>query len=333
MVSKKQILVTGCYRSGTEYFSLTLGNHPRIVSTMYVLNFMRTAFGQYDPLSEERNICFLVGDLTARARTRWNVKLPLHKILDRIFSSSERSYGTIYDAIMSETFFDDRSGADMWSEKTQLVWRSIPDFLKEMNNGFVVHVVRDPRGVLASFKNFTYAPSPAYLGAILNSLDSLKKALEYQANYCASQYMIVRAEDLADNPAGVFSRVFEQLDCSLEASQIEKVIEEQVGAVPFAGNSSFGAPLNQRGGRDAKWRDELEPWEISLCEAVCGEVMDAFGYTQLHGQRDASLVKVLSELHGDSTLSERFLRWASSGEGMEEFPSDPLVPENWSENQ
>ena len=35
-----QILVTGVYRSGTEYFANLLGEHPHISVSMYTINYI-----------------------------------------------------------------------------------------------------------------------------------------------------------------------------------------------------------------------------------------------------------------------------------------------------
>ena len=77
-----------------------------------------------------------------------------------------------------------------WADKTQLVWTRVPDFLDMFPNGKVIHIVRDPRNVMASFKKSTYAPEPAYISAAFNCYDSMKKGLFYRDNYDEKIYQI-----------------------------------------------------------------------------------------------------------------------------------------------
>ena len=45
--SNMQILVTGVYRSGTEYFANLLGEHPHISVSMYTINSLRFMYNKY----------------------------------------------------------------------------------------------------------------------------------------------------------------------------------------------------------------------------------------------------------------------------------------------
>ena len=52
----KQVLITGCYRSGTEYFSLLLSNNKEIAVTMYTTSFMRYSFNKYNNIALKKII-------------------------------------------------------------------------------------------------------------------------------------------------------------------------------------------------------------------------------------------------------------------------------------
>src|SRR4030042_7148532 len=122
--SKQQILITGCYRSGTEYITLLLNNHPELAATMYTLNFMRFCYDRYNPITEKVNYSKLVFDSAQRARERWGKKINVHHILDYCDSINTISYSLLYDLMMSDLFLSD--SIHQWAEKTQLVWTKIP---------------------------------------------------------------------------------------------------------------------------------------------------------------------------------------------------------------
>ena len=63
-----------------------------------------------------------------------------------------------------------------------LCWTKIPDFLSMFPDGKVIHVIRDTRDVLSSFKRVTYEPGLKYLDAVFcyghNVMIRMKPVLE-----------------------------------------------------------------------------------------------------------------------------------------------------------
>ena len=52
--SRSQTLITGTYRSGSEYLTLLLDSHPELSATMYRVNLIRFMFRRYDPISDKK---------------------------------------------------------------------------------------------------------------------------------------------------------------------------------------------------------------------------------------------------------------------------------------
>ena len=105
--SYQQILVTGCYRTGTEYISLLLNNHPELSSTMYTVSFMRFCYDQYNPINEESNYLRLLSDSKVRIKERWNRTLNTDEIIDYCKSVDNVDYALLYDLMMSDLFLSD----------------------------------------------------------------------------------------------------------------------------------------------------------------------------------------------------------------------------------
>ena len=97
--SKKQILITGVYRSGTEFFSNLLNLHPEICSTMYRINALRFIFFKYG--KKKIDYKKLISDLSKRLKNKHNYLLDEKKYLKIIYG---KSYGDIYDLIMSNLY-------------------------------------------------------------------------------------------------------------------------------------------------------------------------------------------------------------------------------------
>jgi hypothetical protein len=234
---------------------------------------------------------------------------------------------------MSDLFLDDE--VRIWAEKTQLVWTKIPDFLKMFPRGKVIHVIRDPRSVLASFKKYTYAPKPAYLGAIFNCYDSMKMGLKYRSEFASNRYFLVKYEDILTIPEATVGGLFDFLELSKDHNLLSQNGWLDAHGNPWYHNSAFLSPGEQDSEFDRpaaihRWKDNLSDEEISLCEAINGQLLEAYGYES--SKISENWPKILKPLFSNEKLSVYFHRWVATGRGVEEFPNDPLKPENWEEN-
>lgn len=328
-----QVLITGCYRTGTEYVSLLLGNHPDLAVTMYTTGFMRFCYNRYNPVEEEINYSRLLFDADQRIRTRWNKNLNVHSVLDYCGKAEKVTYDLLYDLMMSDLFLTDQ--VKNWAEKTQLVWTKIPAFLEMFPRGKAINVVRDPRSVLASFKKFTYAPKPAYLGAIFNCYDSMHSGLDYKDNFDSNRFYLLKFEDLLTSPEKALFELFTFLELSTEHDLFSQKEWKDARNKPWHHNSAFlspDAPSNTFDKSTAinRWVDNLSNWEIALCEAINGELFESFGYKLSGISKDWT--KFLKPMLSDEKLTRYLTRWILERKGVEGFPTDPLLTENWEEN-
>jgi len=323
-------LITGCYRTGSEYVTQLLSNHPNLRSTMYTVNFMRFCYGRYDPLENIQNVKSLLDEVRGRLRTRWKRGFDSKVILHQC-AGKRISYGLLYDLIMRELYCKDVN--TQWAEKTQLVWTKIPDFLEMFPNGKAIHVIRDPRSVLASFKRYTYAPEPAYTGAIFNCLGSMQAALQYDEAF-PDKHIIVRYEDLARKPEPGVKELFGRMGYSADHDLLRS--DEWVHATgeKWDHNSAFDL------GRDGfnveesitRWKKHLNNAEITISEWICGPIMLKYGYELSNGSVGFSECEVLlKSMLKDNQIASFLERWATDGKGVEQFPTDPLSPSNWEE--
>ena len=330
--SEKQVLITGCYRTGTEYISLLLGNSPEISVSMYIVSFMRFCYGRYDPIEERSNYNKLIFDVGDRIRIRWNKKLSIYEILDYCDGCGEVNYAVLYDLIMCDLFLD--RSVHQWAEKAQLVWTKIPAFLDMFPEGKAVLVIRDPRSVLASFRNFTHAPASAYLGAAFNCLDSMSKGIKYKEKFGPGKLCIVKYEDIVFKPEKTLINLFEFLNLSADHDLLSEEGWVDERGKPWKHNSVFMKPGSRKMKFDKKsaayrWKKHLSREEIAFCEAINGDLMEKFGYEP--SGISVAWPDMIKPVLQDQTLALYLNKWLSTGEGVEAFPTDPLDPKNWSE--
>ncbi len=327
--SRSQTLITGVYRTGSEYVAQLAGCHPALAVSMYAVNALRFLYGRFDPIERPERYRAALRALAGRLRARYQRELPEAAILQRLDAAPKVSYGLLYDEIMCQLYL--RPPAEHWAEKNQLLWREIPQFLDSMPNGRAVLVLRDPRSVLVSFREYTYAPPPAYLGAVFNCFDAMRFASRGGALVAAGRLLVLRYEDAASDPQGVAERLWAFL--GLEGG---RDVRDQAGwrdayGKPWHANSSFHgnddpAPFDLRRSV-GRWQGEITPGELALTEWVCGDLMASYGY-----ERSASALTreaALAAADGDLAIGRYFEDWERSGEGIEAFPTDPLEPANW----
>jgi hypothetical protein len=144
-MTAEPIYVVGTKRSGTTLLQAALGAHPNIAGPPETHFVFRIA-----------ELADYYGDLADDARLRRAVHEALDTVLlapleldeEEIFerASGDRTYAGLFDALM--TTFAARSGKHRWSDKTPDqnaagAWSLFPD-------ARVVHIIRDPRDVVAS---------------------------------------------------------------------------------------------------------------------------------------------------------------------------------------
>lgn len=327
--SLSQTLITGVYRTGSEFIALLAGCHPALSVTMYSVNVLRFTYGRFDPISEPRQYRAALDELEQRLAARYQCALPRAEILAVLERSARVDYGLFYDAVMSALYV--RPPAEHWAEKNQLLWREIPRFIDMMPNGRAILVLRDPRSVLVSFRKYTYAPPPAYLGAVFNCFDAMQKALRFRSELSPERFLVVRYEDAATGPQAAAERIWRFLGLEGTYDVNDRRNWRDAYGRPWHANSSFhandDASVFDLSRSIRRWEGEISEHERALTEGVCGGLMRDFGY-DVGGSRDDW--QPASQLFaGDEQVTGYYRHWQRTGEGIEAFPTDPLNPENW----
>jgi len=328
MLSNSQTLVTGVYRTGSEYVAHLINCHPQVSATMYHVNVMRFAYGRYDPISARKNYLEAVQYLKDRMANRYNIGFNVETVVDYLESLDRVGYGDIYDTVMSVLYL--KPGQEHWAEKCQLVWREIPAFLEMMGNGRAVLILRDPRAVLASFKYFTNAPPPKYLGAVFNCLDAMGNAMKLSEE---ERVVVVKYEDVLIDPQKNISKIWRLMgvpdDYDLKLCDTRKWKNSQ--GKQWGSNSSFQV-VNDQSSFDVNkavggWKEKLSSNEIAFVEMICGEAMGRYGYEV--SRTDGDTANIERGLENDEGMYSVYKQYLETGKGIEAFPSDPFDATSW----
>ena len=328
-LSKKQILITGVYRSGTEYFSILLNEHPEISSTMYRINLFRFIFKKYG--KNKINYKNLIFDLAKRLKEKHDFKLDKKKYLKII---KNKNYGEIYDCLMSNIYLNKKKR--IWAEKNQLQWTKTELFLNLLPNAYVIHILRDPRNVLASFKYKTYSKYPACLTSIFNSLDAMKNIILNKKKF-KSRFIYIKYEDLIKNPQKSMNNIFKFLHVKKVKINSKKREYNYLGK-KWIVNSSFQNKIKNNSDFNVQsslnsYKHNLNKTELFLVELICGNLMKKFGY-RLSKNNNKISQRVLNKIiRSNKLLNYGYKKWKKNGSGFEMFPNNPLKKIFWDKVQ
>jgi len=317
---------------GSEYIAQELTDHPALSMTMYTVNALRFIGHQYDPLTNGKNLTAALTALKERVVGNFGHDFDLQKVFKIIREENAKTVYEIYDILMRLLYLNEGT-ASHWAEKNQLLWRQIPDFLTHMPNGKAILILRDPRNVLLSFRHFTNAPAPAYLGAIFNCLDAMQCAAHYQETLPQERFLLLRFEDFVANPQDYKRKCYTFLGLDLNNAPTQKPCPQWQDAHgnPWTHNTAFPSQDGQFDVQASfeRWKTGLSQDELALCETVCGEMMKKFSYTP-STNAPALNPRWIKEVCAQSPhVTNAHTQWKTTGSGIQAFPTDPLSPQNW----
>ena len=315
------ILLTGVYRSGTTILSCMLGAHPSINFTYGTVNYLRWFVKKGVPATDYKKIVFETKDRLLR---RFDKEINYDKIVQKIESSSKAiCHETIYSAIMADFFAYEKK---RWGEKTLLEWTSIPNFLEMYPSGKVLHIIRDPRDVVASFKGMTFENGSRYLDAIFACMHSMDTCTHYRQSLQAEHYYDVSYEKLVQNAASELEKICVFLNIPYHEDMLnENLYTDQLGKKFDRKSHTSHNDSNKPIGR---WREKLDVIELELIEGFLSNQMKEFGYNNFSGH-GKNVQAFLNLICSEQLLKDRLVNFLVTGGGCEEYPSDPTKEENW----
>jgi hypothetical protein len=318
---KDPILLTGVYRSGTTILSCMLDAHPELNFTYGSVNYLRWFVKkQISPDNYKK----IVSETKSRLYKRYGKVIDYEKIVKSIEGSQKCiSHALIYSSIMDEYF---GYSEKRWGEKTLMEWTNIPTFLKMYPEGKALHIIRDPRDVLASFKGMTFEPGKRYLDAIFACMHSMDYCLHYKKTLPKSKYYAVRYESLIMNPRLELRKISDFLGIQYS----EKMMDKSRYKDQFGDNISIEShtSYNDNSLPIGRWKNQLINSDIALIEGLLSNQLYEFDYCDSNN-KDKVIKEFMSIITSEELLKSRFINFLKTGEGCEEYPSDPTKEENW----
>lgn len=267
---KRLVFLVGAPRSGTTWLQLMLGRSKRIATvneTHLFAVYMRSLLEGNERFQGNPRAIGL-SPLFSEAEYREVIRKFTSAVLARILAS--------------------KPAADVILEKTPShvkCWRDILDLYPEAR---FLHLIRDPRAVVASLKAASKSWGESWVSSRLIdncAVWSASVTEGRQIGGATANYLEVRYEDLKQCGVQTLLSVFEWIGIESSSSECLKLLQDtsierlRSGNVKDAPWDIASEPQGfYRAGEAASWRKGLSEFETFIVEAQVNELMTALGY-------------------------------------------------------
>lgn len=261
------IFIVGAPRSGTTLLRNLLNRHPRIAvcretEFRHYVYRRRAAFGSLKNLANRQRV---VREYLKLERIR-RTALDLDQ-LSRCLLEEGDSYPALFASLLR--FYMRAHGKQRWGEKTPDHALFAEELLEWYPDAVVIHLLRDPRDVVASLLDMPSFPNS--IAGNANLWLTFNRAARRAHHHPG--YFLLRYKDLVSEPEREMHRLCEFLG--------EAYSEEMMMPKP---DPTADRPWFQRAERPVtteridSWRSRLREPQAALVEWFLGEEMERFGY-------------------------------------------------------
>lgn len=258
------IFLVGAPRSGTTWLQRLLASHPRIKTGQE-----SALFDYVGPL-----LHLWMQNMRAKGRV---YGLPCY-LTESEFLSIEKQHLTL----LLKAMLKDVKPGDFFLEKTPKHALWTPAILQLLPQAKILHIVRDPRDVVASLLAASRGWASAWAPRRANDAARMwarhvRAVREAAINIPSGQFLEVRYEDLSQEPVPILQKVFSflnvpwtiaEMTAAVEANAAEELRKEKGTPIPLHGearkkSSNIVREPEQfvRKARPGSWREDLTLFE------------------------------------------------------------------------
>lgn len=318
------VFLSSVYRSGSTFMAGVLNCHPNFVATSSSVKFLRFCLDRYDPIEEKYET--LVRETWKRINTRWDLSFDI----DRVISQAEEigiSYAALYDTILRHSIPGGLQQDINWVEKIAIMWSRIPDFLEMFPQGKVIHVLRDPRSITASYKKETYEPGYTYLDAAFNFLHAVDSVESYRDEFGEDRVLMVQTEHVSANPETELRRICDFLEVGFSERMLDPDRYGTIVGEDWQSNTSFGGRVAGFSPPTEHWREHMSKAETMFVEMITQPKFSRYGYVSAGHTPAREDWDEIYKFISDPFIATRFQTWLQHGKGSEGYRSDPIKTE------
>ncbi|HEX8067721.1 MAG TPA: sulfotransferase [Thermoleophilaceae bacterium] len=281
------IFVIGYQRSGTTLIQSLLGAHPNIAAPPETYFHFRVAdqADYFGDLADDANLARALHDaINPDFDLFADAGFDEARLLERA-KRGPRTYGGLLDAIMSD--FAERAGKRRWSEKSP--GQPIDAAFELCPDAQVVHIVRDPRDVVASSLSSPWTEAGAAELARewrAYTLRNVRRGFEVGP----SRFVQIRYEDMTRDPEAVLRLVCAFLSEDYDPGMVDDPSRRRATVPAVAGEWQARALGAIVPAREGGWRERLGRADRLRVNAVVGPMLATLGYESPRPREQAGAI-------------------------------------------
>lgn len=264
--------IVGRGRSGTTLLRAMFDSHPDMAVPPESHALVRLGRNRQ---KYERVEGFDVDVFVQDARRVWTRKwgLPGDELPEALASTALTTTPDAVRALFSA--YADRHGKHRYAEKTPVNVMHIAFLAELFPESRFIHIIRDGRDVTLSYLSVDFGVESIGEGAIYWRR-AVEQGREDGSRLGPARYREVKYEDLVQGPEATLRDLCDFAGLPFDPSMLRYF--ERVHAVKAQIHSTAHLRLSQPPEKAREWRDEMEPRDLALFEALAGPTLERFGY-------------------------------------------------------
>lgn len=291
------VFIVGCPRSGTTLLQRMLDAHPDVAiapETFFVRRFWQRR-ADYGDLARDETFARLLDDVTAMPAFA-EMDLDAEAFVQTAMQG-ERTCAAVFRQLLQQ--FARKRGVRVVGEKTPNHVLYLPTLYEFFPEARFIHVVRDARAVVNSWRSVPWASGRRWRDAeVWVEYVAAGRAAE---SWLGASLYAVRFERLVQAPESVLRRLCQMLELAFDPAML--AFHEQAPQVvnverePWKTNVTKPIDSSVAG----RWRQQLRPGEVAEVEAVAADEMRNWGYAPESAAWQRAVIR--------ATLPMRRLMW------------------------
>ncbi len=332
MLKINNLYCAGTMRTGGSLVSNLLSVHKDLIIITDIVHFFRYIYKKYDPLSKNYKLYQLSAELSLRLKLRDDLIIDKDIFYKKFLENKVRTYSDVYSAIF-EVLLKKIPKKKYIGEYANGEWKSIDTFLSFNKKNIAIHVIRDPRAMLSSWKKITFSKGYKYLCSIFNWIDSADSYLNNKKKYNNKRYILIKFEDIHKTPEKISRRLCKFLNLPFDRNMTQdkkwKILLKN--RFNYINETAYGKRNKVYGfskDRMHEWKNHLEKWEINLVNHLCKKRIKKLGYKSNKVDKNL-LTQALNKIKNDKFLNKQYKHFIKYDQGYKYGLNDPTDPKNW----
>jgi hypothetical protein len=277
------LLVCGLPRSGTSLTRGFFAAHPTYAVPRKEMVWWVSLYPRfrYRPEAWEAFLTALAYD--DRTRT---LGLDDGVLRTRLASVPRGAHHAAFASVLA--LFAEQAGRPRWGEKTLFAEVYAADVLRALPEVKVIHLIRDPRDVYASYLHARWRTAVAtrwsrakgrvhgHIAWTLRNWRTSVQLARTQSTAWPARYRAVRFEDLVRDPINTLQDLCAFAGVAFDDRML--ALDAYPDMVERRGNSSFGPLDGVSAAPVGRFAEVLPARAIALCEALAGDELERNGY-------------------------------------------------------